>query len=63
MKRDMSKLIKSLRLQGWVCALTRSGHWRCQAPDGSLYFASQTPSDHRAIRNTRADLRRLGADL
>lgn len=49
---------------GWSVTLRRrSGHYRIAAPDGRVYFASSTPSDHRAVRNLRAALRRMGAPV
>lgn len=63
MKREVVKLMRVLVDQGWHCGLTKKGHWRCTSPSGALYFMSQTPSDHRSLKNARADLRRMGAEL
>lgn len=63
MKQEMKALIKTLRGQGWTATLRKGGHWKLTSPDGKPYFTGATPSDHRALRNARADLRRLGAVL
>lgn len=36
---------------------TGGGHWAISSPAGPI-FASSSPSDHRAIENLRASLRR-----
>lgn len=33
------------------------GHYKWLAPNGKLFFTSQTPSDHRALQNIKRDLR------
>lgn len=63
MKREMKDIVKTLRSQGWTVTLTRSNHYRCQSPSGASTWTPSTPSDHRGIKNLRADLRRLGAVL
>lgn len=50
--------------QGWTVTRRPAGHLRFQSPDGKhLYFMGSTPSDYRSVRNARAALRRMGADL
>lgn len=39
--------------------LTGSDHVRYRLPNGRAYFTSLTPSDNRALRNIKADTRRM----
>lgn len=50
------------RAQGWRVEPLRGGHVRFLPPRGTgrIVVASATASDHRAVRNLRADLRRAG---
>lgn len=64
-RSDFADVFKRLRRQGWSVTLRkRSGHMKLTPPSGGpSYFCSATPSDVRAVRKLRADLRRMGADL
>ncbi|AQU86209.1 hypothetical protein B0W47_00640 [Komagataeibacter nataicola] len=54
------KLQREMADRGWsAIAITGSGHIRWQHSNGALYFSSATPSDWRAARKMRADMRRL----
>lgn len=57
---DYDALLERAKDAGAVVGLTGSGHWRITTPDGKRLFVSQTPSDHRAVINLRAELRRAG---
>lgn len=59
--KEIKRLVRDLELQGWRVELRKSGHYVAYAPDGEhmVTFAS-TPSDHRALRNILALLRRYG---
>jgi predicted RNA binding protein YcfA (HicA-like mRNA interferase family) len=50
---------RDLERNGFSVALTRGGHIRISHPymNGAV-FAASTPSDHRAIHNLRALIRR-----
>lgn len=61
--REVRQLLDRLsRHPGWSYVLRRSGHYRVAGPRG-VYFTGSTPSDSRALRNLRSDLRRMGAPL
>lgn len=51
--------------QGWRVEQTRSSHWKFVPPDTTkqIVVMSSTPSDHRAIKNFIAQLRRSGLNL
>jgi predicted RNA binding protein YcfA (HicA-like mRNA interferase family) len=55
----MKEVRRELERQGFVATKTRGGHWRFDHPNmfGPV-FAPDTPSDHRAIKNLFATLRR-----
>lgn len=53
-------LLKESRAAGWEVRLTRGDHLRWTHPQASSpVFSAATPSDHRAVKNTRAMLRRV----
>ena len=58
MKRDLSRILDDARDRGWRAELTNGGHWRLRGPNQALLFTGSTPSDHRAIKNLRSDIRR-----
>lgn len=59
--KDIRKLLKSLEAQGWRVERTKKGHYVAYAPDGvGRVTIPGTPSDHRSMKNTLADLRRHG---
>jgi hypothetical protein len=57
---DYRKLLKCAERQGFGIRMTHKGHFRIDAPNGGCCFTSSTPSDVRAIRNLRSELRRIG---
>lgn len=60
MSRERTDLDRELRRDGWDVSRTRSGHKRAIHPNAaSVLFYGGTPSDRRAIKNTRAQARRL----
>jgi hypothetical protein len=58
-KREVRQLIREIESLGAVVT-TRRRHYRIKCPNGALVFMSATPSDYRAIKNARSDLRRIG---
>lgn len=61
-KKEIRKLIKRARKQGWTVVTTGGGHLRWSPPDPERPFVitGATPSDYRAFKNIRARLRRAG---
>lgn len=60
-KKDFKKVLDQATKQGWRVEQTKGGHWRLYAPDGEhIVHAASTPSDHRALANTIAQMRRYG---
>lgn len=57
---DVDKLIRQLRAYGWHVDTTSRGHWKLTSPAGQVVIASGTPSDHRALKNLMAQLKRAG---
>jgi predicted RNA binding protein YcfA (HicA-like mRNA interferase family) len=58
MKHDLKQLLRQASACGWQVTRTRGGHWRLLRPNGGIVVLSSTPSDHRALRNVRAQMRR-----
>ena len=59
-QREQRALIEAAEEQGWK-VIERASNIQLRAPDGEgLVTLHRTDSDHRAIKNTRARLRRLG---
>lgn len=62
--KDVRKLLKELKRSGFeiedVHRSSGVSHHKVRHPDhpGKMVTMSATPSDHRAIKNMRADLRR-----
>lgn len=52
-----TQLLEQARKHGATVTMTGGGHWRIAQGD-KVVFASQTPSDTRAVANLRALLRR-----
>lgn len=55
--KELSVLIKQAREQGWKVASTNGGHYKWLSPLGGFFFTAATPSDHRALKNIKRDLR------
>ena len=62
MPKDMKVIVKIAEQQGWTVRLTRGGHVQFVPADPTvpLVVSSSTPSDHRTLRNLKAQLRRSG---
>ena len=60
----MRQLLKRLEKEGWDVERRKSGHVKISHPEGGgqSVFASTSPSDHRSIKNTIGELRKIGYD-
>ena len=52
--KELREVLKAAEERGWEHHKTNGGHIRLLHPDGGLVFCSETPSDHRALANTKA---------
>ncbi len=61
-KMDVKKILRAAKAQGWRIERTRKGHLRLVPPDpkAPMVIGSGNPSDHRAIRNLLAQMKRSG---
>lgn len=60
--KDMRTLLDKVREQGFRVRLCGSGHYVVAGRRG-VVSVSATPSSRRALANTRAALRRIGAQV
>lgn len=62
LKNDTKKLVEKAARQGWRVD-DRGSRWLLFSPDGvTIVTIHKTPSDHRTIANTVAQLRKGGFD-
>ena len=62
MRKDLQTILDKLQANGWRVEITKKGVVKMFSPDGAtLVTCHQTESDHRALKNTVARLRRAGA--
>lgn len=59
---ETKQLVNRLRQQGWVCKYTGGDHVRATKGSAVEIFA-KSPSDHRALDNAKARLRKAGANV
>jgi hypothetical protein len=60
-KKDLKELMAIAKRQGWAIVINKHIKW--QAPNGNIYFSSQSPSDYRALRNIKRDLSLRGLKI
>lgn len=61
--KDYRPLVKAAKKAGWILR-PKKRHLLLESPDGAtLVGFPGTPSDHRSLLNTRAELRRAGVDI
>jgi len=48
---------------GCTVCKTKKGHFKVLIPDGGIVITASTPTDHRAIKNILAQLRRGGLKI
>ena len=57
--RDLNQLLDSVVEAGWMVDRTRGNHLRVVSSRGSVVTVATTPSDYRAVLNTRARIKRI----
>lgn len=66
LRRDVRDIVRALEADHGCTAVISKGssHWKVTMPGKPPVFMSHSPSDHRAIRNIKRDIRNvLGIDL
>lgn len=63
MNKDTKKLIKQVEKLGHRVQVKKTGVVQVFCPDGTIVTFHSTESDHRALKNTTARLRRAGVQL
>lgn len=58
MSRLLRKFLREAAKEGWTASHTSNGHYKWRHRDGGIFFSSSTPSDRRAEKNIRADMKR-----
>lgn len=58
--KDLRVLMEAAQSQGWNISKTNGGHFKWVSPLGRFFFSAQTPSDYRALKNIKRDLRLHG---
>lgn len=60
-KKDVERVVRTAREQGFLVDRTRAGHWRIRSGDGEFITTLPgTPSDYRSLLNGLARLKRAG---
>lgn len=60
LRDEVIDLIALAEDQGFIVIRRRKGHYKWIAPDGAIFFSASTPSDWRALKNIKRDLRNHG---
>jgi hypothetical protein len=61
MAKELDKLLRELKRQGFSYSKTRKQHYAVYSPEGELVATlSGTPSDWRSSKNSMAQLRAAG---
>ena len=61
MKKEIKRIVKALETQGFYVERSGKGHLKVKNErGGTVYVMPSTPSDHRSLKNTVAELRRKG---
>jgi len=56
--KDIAALVRGLIREGWRCHMG-GRHGKLTSPEGRWITVPCTPSDHRALRNFKRDLRKV----
>jgi hypothetical protein len=59
MRKDLRQLLGQYAKHGFRVSRTNGGHLRFEGPNGELVFGASTPSDHRSLKNLKAQLDRV----
>lgn len=60
MDKDLRKIIKALKKQGFEVEITKRGHVRVFKDGHKVATFSGTPGDWRSLKNSLSDVKRLG---
>lgn len=60
MEKDLRKIVKALREQGFEVERTQRGHYEVRRDGRKVATFSGTPSDRRSWKNSLARVRRAG---
>lgn len=60
MSRQVKQMVRTLEREHSFVNVTGKGHVKMRSPKGELFVLPSTPSDHRAMKNACAMLRRAG---
>jgi hypothetical protein len=58
--KEIIKLMRKARKQGWRVEVTRKNHIKFLSPFGGIVVASGTPSENRGILNLKSRLKSKG---
>ena len=61
--RDFRGLAELAQEQGWTLFKTNGNHIKWQPPKGHFVVSATTPSDWRALQNTKSNLRKAGLKM
>lgn len=61
--KDYRPLLKRAKALGCTIEPTRKHHLAITTPSGARVICPGTPSDHRCLKNTTAELRRAGVAI
>lgn len=57
-RSGVKEVLEYAESEGFIVVLGNGGHFKCSKAGSKPVFISRTPSDHHAVKNARADLRR-----
>jgi predicted RNA binding protein YcfA (HicA-like mRNA interferase family) len=60
MDKEIAKLMRKAKKQGWRVEVTRKSHIKFLSPFGGIVIASGTPSEHRGLLNLKSRLKARG---
>ncbi|KFK87811.1 hypothetical protein IX27_18115 [Streptomyces sp. JS01] len=60
MSKEVRDLIKKVEAQGFEVTRTKKGHWMVKKNGVGVTTIPGTASDHRSLKNVKAQLKRAG---